>query len=209
MATFLDVQNNIADYLNRSDLTNQIKTAINRAIAAYSTHDFYFTQTGPTTFNTIASQEAYAVADGIPDYIREIAYFRLTSGGSYSQLNPRTLVYIQQNNPNSNPGRPINYALWGKKIYLNPIPDAIYVMTLWYRRTYVEMTVGSDTNDFTTNIEGLNLIEAKALWWLNTYIIKDKDGAAENLEMESNALSVLSTIGNNFQATERLHPTDF
>lgn len=209
MATFLDLQTSISDYLNRSDLTNQIKTAINRAIASYSTHDFYFTQTGPTTFSTIANQQVYAVADGIPDYMREISYMRLTSGTAYYEIDPRTLVYILQHQPNANPGMPYDYCFWGKKIYLNPIPDAIYVITLWYRRTYVEMTVGSDTNDFTTNIEGLNLIEAKALWWLNTYIIKDKDGAAENLEMESNALSVLSTIGNNLQATERLQPTDF
>ena len=98
---------------------------------------------------------------------------------------------------------------WGKKIYLNPIPDTIYTVTVWYRKTYVELSANGDTNDFTTNIEALNLIEAKALWWLNKYIIRDKEGAAENLEMESSALSVLSTISNNIQVTERLYPTDF
>lgn len=209
MATFLDVQNNIADYLNRSDLTTQIKTAINRAIASYGTHDFWFTQAGPSTFSTIANQESYAVADGIPDNIREITYLRLTSGGSFYRIDPRTLVYIQEHNPNSNPGMPFNYCFWAKKIYLNPIPDAVYTVTAWFRKTYAEMTLNADTNDFTTNIEALNLIEAKACWWLSSYIIRDKEGAAEYQEMESNALAILSTIGNNLQATERLYPTDF
>lgn len=209
MATFSDIQSNIADYLNRTDLTTQIKTAINRAIAHYSTYDFYFTQAGPSTFSTVANQEVYAVADGIPDYMREVTYLRLTANGSFYPIKPRTLVYVQEHNPNSNPGMPYNYCFWGKKIYLNPIPDAVYTVTVWYRKTYTELSANADTNDFTTNIEALNLIEAKALWWLNTFIIKDYEGAKINEEMESRALAAVSGISNNLQATEEIYPTDF
>lgn len=209
MAVFSDVQSNIADYLNRTDLTNQIKTAINRAIASYSTHDFWFTQaTG--TFVTVASQESYGTSDGIPSDLREITYMKLTSGNSFFPIKMRNIQFIQDNNPTTTSiGQPTYFAFWANKIYFTTIPDAVYTITLFYRKNYTALVNAGDSNDFTTVTEALDLIEAKALWWLNTYIIRDPVGAEENLEMESSALAKLDTISNNIQSSERNQSTDF
>lgn len=209
MATFGTVQTNIADYLNRTDLTTQIQVAINRAIASYSTHDFWFTQANPTTFNTIASQESYGTADGIPTDLREITYLKMTVGTSFYRMKQRTIQFIEDRNPNNNVGRPSDFCFWANKIYFNPIPSGVFTMTLYYRKNYAALVNGADTNDFTNTTEALNLIEAKALWWLNTYIIRDPVGAKENQEMEESALAILSTISNNIQSPEEIFPSDF
>jgi hypothetical protein len=208
LATFLTIQTSIADYLNRTDLTSQIQTAINRAISSYSTKDFWFTQ-ATATFPTIAAQEAYAVSDGIPSDLREITYLKMAVGTSNYRMKMRSIQFIEDRNINNTTGRPSDFAFWAQKIYLNPIPSGIFTMTIYYRKNYVALSAGGDTNDFTNTAEALNLIEAKALWWLNTYIIRDPIGAKENLEMESSALSVLENISNNIQNSEENNPTDF
>lgn len=208
MADLLDLQNSIADYLQRTDLTAQITTAINRAIASYSTEDFWFTQT-TGTFNTIASQESYTTADGVPSNIREITYMRMTVGTSFYRMKQRQIQFIEDRNPNNNVGRPSDFCYYGQSIYFNPIPSGVFAMTLWYRKNYIPLSSSTDTNDFTTTTEALNLIEAKALWWLNKYIIRDPQGAADNLEMEANALAILRTISNDLTSSNEIFPSDF
>src|SRR6186713_2871695 len=69
--TFLDLQNQIAEDLTRSDLTSDIKSKIGDAIDNYETSRFYFNVTRSKTFATVAGQSAYGAAAlaEIPDII--------------------------------------------------------------------------------------------------------------------------------------------
>src|SRR6185437_14409038 len=63
MASYLDLQTAIASDLTRSDLTSQIQSAVQDAIAQYETDRFWFNTTRSLTFNTVPGQSQYTGTD--------------------------------------------------------------------------------------------------------------------------------------------------
>lgn len=197
MSTFAEMQSRIADDVNRSDLTTQIQKAINRSIAHYSGRDFWFTET-TGTFSCVASQEAYGTADSLPSDLRDIVLAQVTVSGNDYELTRRSIGWLQKQDPSDNSGQPTDYAFFQKKMYLYPIPDSTYTITLFYKKSYSDLSATSDTNDFTTIPEAEELIEYRANWWLNKRVIKDREEAQECKNSEIEALETLQNISNNF-----------
>lgn len=197
----------IADDLNRTDLDTQIGKAINRAIAHYAkSFRFYFNET-TSTFVTVAGTFGYTTAT-IPTDIAEIDLAQITIASNHIvPLIPRTWDYINQVNTTSSQGTPEDYAYYKGSIYLYPVPNAVYTITLSYSKTYTDLSLAADTNDFTTNAE--DLIEARAEWWVLTRILKDYEGGQIAKAEEQEALTALVKETNRWQSTGKVRPTDF
>ncbi len=192
MSTFLEMQTNIEDYLDRTDLNPQVQKAINRAIKKYSSKRFWFTE-AESDFTTTQGQWVYNTTD-IPDDIREIYYMRITVNNVYYQVFPRSQEYVVNANVNNNQGQPVDYAWFNKEISFYPVPQDEYEIKLYYFKEYDELTLPTDTNDFTTIPEAEELIENEALRWLYKKIILDMPMANEYKQAAFEAKKILDEI---------------
>lgn len=206
MSTFLDLQQRIADDLNRTDLTTQIKTAINRAIIHYEKEPFWFKETS-ATFSTIASQKAYSSTDtSITDILRIHLVEAVLNSANY-EMDEHDIKWIESKNPNDATGQPTDYAWWQNKFYLYLVPNAVYTIRVWYTKKYTALSADADTNDWTTYAE--DLIEARARKWIYARIIKDIEGATIAEGEENQALDSLRTVSEGHVAQSRIPPTSF
>ena len=208
MSTFLQMQQRIADDINRTDLTTQIKKAVNRAIEFYAkTARFWFNEK-TATFATVASQFNYGSADGIPTDMREIDYVKIAlSSTNNVPLIPRTYDYVQTANVGNLTGTPADYAYYKENFWLYPVPAAVYTITVSYAKSYAELILDADTNDFTEEAE--DLIEARAEWWLYKRVIKDYDAATIAKSEEQEALIALLAETARITASNRIRPSSF
>jgi hypothetical protein len=207
MSTLSAIRSNIADSLNRSDLSTQIDRAINRAIVFYRSQRFYFNETSGT-FVTVADQESYGTADGIPSTINNINRVELTVTSTYKpELIRRTFNYVRKLNGFVAKGQPYDYAWYQQKFYLSPIPNAVYTVTVYFNKNYAELTLDADTNDFLT--EAKDLIEARSEWWIAKKILKDDELAAAAKEDEKEALLSLRIRTDRYLTSSTLQPTCF
>lgn len=178
MSTFFQMQQNIEGYLLRTDINSYVQLAINRAIAKYSKKRWWFDE---ATYDWITVQGVwfYGTADGIPDDIRQIDYFRITVNTVYYNVIQRDIQFIIDANVNNNQGQPTDWAWYDKSIYFYPVPQDEYPIRLFYQKNYAPLVFPSDSNDFTTIPEAEDLIEAEALRWLYKRVILDAEKAAE------------------------------
>jgi hypothetical protein len=206
-STFVQMQNNIADYLNRTDLTSQIKTAINRAIEFYWKERLWFNET-TNTLSTIANQQAYGTADGLPSTIEEIDDVKITLAASnIPSLRKRSMDYILSHNIGNYTNQPTDYAWYQSKLYLYPTPNAVWTLTIYHQKSYTALSADADTNDFTQKAE--DLIEARAQWWLYKNILKDKNLADVAKEDEIEALMAHRLKTKNLLGTNQIKATSF
>lgn len=209
MSTINAMENKIKSDINRSDLTSQISTAINRAIRYYYNSDnFYFNET-TATFDTVSGQKIYENTDsgtGITD-IAEILMVKIAINAStLIELTPRTFQYLEQLDVNSNPGQPFDYAYYNQNFYIYPIPDAAYTVTVYYNKEYSDLS-GNNSNDFTTDAE--DLIEARARWLLYMHVIRDSEAAAMSKAEEKDALQALRISTARKTSTGKVRPIKF
>lgn len=194
MATsFLDVQNNIENYLLRTDINTMVQLAINRAIQKYSKQRLWFTETSGV-FNTIQGQWFYDAALGIPDNIRQIDYLRITVNNVFYEVYQRDIQYIIDANVNGNQGQPIDYAWYDEKIYFYPVPQQAYPITVFFQIVFDELVFPTDFNSWTNIPEACEVIECEALRWLYDKVILDAEKAAEYKVAARDALRVLNEI---------------
>lgn len=172
MATYAELRARIEDDIDRTDLTSQVQKAINRSINFYNRKRTYFNEQQATT-NTVSGTEYYA----IPGDTKEIDSLVITVSNTKYELVRKPFLYIdKQSILTSNTGRPVFWALYKEEIRLYPIPDGAYTLTISYHKDYDNLSLSSDTNDWSLECEAL--IEARARWWVYTRILNDKNGAA-------------------------------
>lgn len=207
MSTFSQMRSKIADDLNRSDLTTQINRAINRAINHYKKQRFWFNES-TDTFSTVVDQESYGSADGVATDIVEIDEAKITISSSVKPtLTKQTFQYIQEMNYGNFSSQPTDYAIFQNKIWLYPIPNQVWTITLYYQKSYSDLSADADENDFTTYAE--DLIEARATWWLYKTVIRDKDAADDYKQVELDALTSLQAHTIKLKSSNKLRPTEF
>lgn len=208
MSTFLQMRNRIANYINRSDLTTEINDAITRAIEFYEKERFYFQET-TGSFSTIANQESYGTADGIPTDIKEIDQVIITlSSTNKPPIIPRTYDYIKNVNIGQSTGDPIDWAWYASKFWFYPIPDSVKTITLSYKKSYTALSADADTNDWTTKAE--DLIENHALFTVYSQVIKDKEEADSAMNRVTNLyLPALRAKSNQLQSSGMVSATSF
>jgi hypothetical protein len=176
MGTYLDLQNNIASDLSRTDLTSQIKSAIANAIDHYSTSRFYFNVTRALTFNTVIGQAAYTSADlaQIPNIIGIDTMF-LFDGSRPLELDKYEADEFEWlQSASTGNGRPCAYTYIDSQILFWPVPVAAYLIRPHMHYLLNPLVSDADTNAWTNDAEQLIRCHAKLVLYSN--VIEDTDG---------------------------------
>ena len=212
MATYLDMQTRIADELDRSDLTAQIKKAILTSVDFYAGRNFYFSDSS-FTFSTVAGQEYYGTADNAAIATAPgIDFLNGSYNGLRVQLTKRPFGYINQISvlPSTSRAQPRDWAYRAEQIRLYPIPDAVYTMTAFYTPRLTALSADADSNVWTNDAE--ELIRTRAKIDLIRNVIRGSDMVQEIAmlkEQEQDALSNLFGEGASRSATGFAQPTVF
>lgn len=202
------MQDRIADEIARTDLTDQIKRAIQTAIRHYERERFFFNE-NQATFTTSIDQEYYQESDfASAPAIVEIDSIRITDNSSTYTLIRRDFGYIDSIQSNSSyTGTPTDYAYYNKKIRLYPIPDAANTVVVSHVTKPATLSATTDTNVWMTEGEEMVRLKAKADLYLN--VIRDPQEAAI---MERAARVAKETVWEETVrriSSGRLRPTSF
>lgn len=202
MATSLTtLKARVASELHRTDLTSDIATAISSAILEYRSQRFEFNQ-AQSAFNTVANTQSYTTGDtGFPTDIAQIDYVRATVNSQYVAVEPTTYEEIRAlTTSTSVTGSPIKWAWYALKLWLYPIPDAVYSVQLSYlQRKAAPSSDGDDTSVWTN--EAGDLICANAKKRVARHVMFD-DELAKRCEIEeTSAFAVLAGESGQLQNT--------
>jgi hypothetical protein len=184
--TYGSMQSTIAFEIgSRTDLTAQIKFAIQTAIAKWERVRFYFNEVNDVNgFNTAAGQEFYSSADYalIGSMVHIDKVHALVSNNRYT-LTPRTWQYIEDYAVSSSSLSPptgiSDYAYYAQQLRFYPIPDGVYPITLSGTKRFANLSADSDTNPWTQDAEALIRCEAKLDLYANN--LRD-DANAKRME---------------------------
>lgn len=171
MATFGELQTEIAQKLDQDYLALQISTAINRTITYLQPFHFWFnTATSAITLNTNDPI--------VPDIPSDFQY-EFTSGGlvivnSQMRYPLQKLHEVQYDLANVNgQGLPYIYCNRNGNLEVYYYPDQEYTLNLYYVKKYADLVNSNDTNDWTNN--AVRLIVAQTLADLYLDQRKSKD----------------------------------
>ncbi len=207
MSTLLEMRSRIADDMLRTDIDTQINKAINRAIVHYEKERFWFQET-TGTLATVSGTQSYGTADGLPSDIKEIDAAKITIAATNKYvLTPRNYRWILDIDTGAFQSQPYDWAWYRSKVFLHPIPNGVWTITLSYQKSYTTLSADADTNDWTVYAE--DLIEARASWWLYSRVIKDQDLAGTAKAEETDALSALREKTRKLVSTGNIKATDF
>lgn len=145
MATFITMVNRIAAELVRSNITDQIKAAINDAVEEGAKNRFYFNEMRAVTFNTVAANEYYS-DQGLVG-IDMIYYWQGTTRMNMWEVNNIDADLRAQGNIISS-GQLDIWSRQGTDLRLFPVPTGIIAI---YADGYGKLTPWPLTDDADTN----------------------------------------------------------
>lgn len=206
MATLAVMKARIADELARDDLTSQIALAITSAIAHYERRRWWFNEQ-TSTFTTVAGTDTYTTSSAtflaslIDDDVLTI-----TVDGATDPLGKITFAEMARLriDTTTQSGPPAKYALYMQRLYLWPVPDDTYTMTVFYAGNLTALANDSATNAWTTEAEELIRLHAKVDLLEN--VIRDFPEADRMRMREMDVLASLSGLNHSRTATGRVVP---
>ncbi len=208
MGTLAQLKARIASDLTRDDLTTQIASVITDTIKFYARERFWFNQTRSLTFNTVASQIAYAAADlsTIPNLIRIDALYLPSTLSIYplDRYEPDDFELIEAGGGG---GKPTCYTYIDQTIRLWPTPSAIYSMRLHAFYKLPDLATDADTNAWTDDAEELVRSHAKMLLYMD--VLEDDQNAQRMAAKVPALLAGLRSETASRMATGRIRGTDF
>ncbi len=190
MSTFGALKTRIADELNRTDLTSQIGSAIQRAIEYYARERFDFNE-GRSTATTVADSQYV----DFPAGLRVIDEVLVTVGGTSYDLCRREFDELEIWHGASNTkGQPLDYAVRKGQFRIYPTPNQAYTLTVTgiYDVTPAITSDSDDavTNDWCTDL-AQELINYRVQYVLYRDILKDRESMVEARMAEQEALREL------------------
>lgn len=180
------MQTRIANELARSDLTTEIAAAIQTAITFYERQRFHFNE-GKSTAATVANQQSYALpTDFLYEDLLEITVNSTKYGLTkqlYQDLERSTTLATFT-------GWPSFYAMYDEKLWLYPIPNGVYTLTMPYVKRLAALSLSADTNAWMTSAEEVIRQRAKAIVKVD---VLESDGAkAEAMRMQDRGSACLN-----------------
>ena len=145
ISSYTSLKSAIADWLDRTDLTDQIPDFIALTEVRHR-RDFKIRslETRVTT-NTVADQEYY----NLPDNYIALRNIQLNTDPktSLEYLTPEQMDRIYAG---SNKGKPKAYTIIGNDIQLRPLPDSVYEIEMLYYKYFTPLSDSAPTNDMLT-----------------------------------------------------------
>jgi hypothetical protein len=188
MATYREMQDRInLDYLNRTDLANETKRAIIRAIKHYEKQHFWFNMTATALAIGTASTTVAIPADFLAlDFatvlnasINSIVVIR-----SYDRVSYKNQVMAQS-------GVPEEIAYWRDAFHFTPKPSSATSITVHYTHTLTTLSGDSDANGWTSAAEDLIVHHATADMLANVLRVTDINQIKSHKEWELEAYKTL------------------
>ena len=146
ISNYSELKTAIADWLDRTDLTDSISTFISLAETRHR-RDFKIRrmETRVTT-NTISDSEYYS----LPEQYVAMRNIQLNTNPktSLEYLTPEQMDRIYAG---SNKGKPKAYSIIGNNIQLRPLPDSVYEIEMLYYKYFTPLSDSNTTNDMLTN----------------------------------------------------------
>jgi hypothetical protein len=174
---FLAMQTRIANELHRSSLAtnNHVVNAILSAIKDYERERWYFNEaTTSVSLTTTASLATYT----LPADFMKMDNVMVTRSGWKSKSTP--MPYIEMDSRDAGNaavnGFPQFWAIYSNLLRHYPTPDAAYTVTISYQKRLPALSASADTNAWVDDLE--ELIRAKAMWNLCTYVTRNAQQAA-------------------------------
>lgn len=158
----------IIDELDRAgetSVTARVQLEILSAVRHYNMDRFWFEET-QTAVTTVASTTYVAV----PSDVVDLETVTVTYNGHPYDLTERSWEWyraIGGDDTSIGKSVPDNYVTYGDRIYLYPVPDATYTLTLGYLKTLATLSGATDTNTFTALGEEMIRQRAKAAYKVN------------------------------------------
>jgi len=146
ISTYSELKTAVANWLDRSDLTDIIPDFI---VLAETRHkrDFKIRRMETrVTANTISGTEYYTLPD---DYIA-MRNIKLNSDPK-TALEYLTPEIMDRLNAGSSTGKPKAYSIKGNNIQLRPLPDGVYEIEISYYKTFAALSDSNTTNDMLTH----------------------------------------------------------
>jgi len=196
MATYLETQTRIANELNRSGLTAEIKLAILSAVEYYKKRRWPWNEYSTTL--TCVTDTAYVA---LPSDFVELDKLQITVGTQKRPLMQRDYGQIVDWRANSSSGEPTEFALWQNRIELYLVPNSTYTLTIHYVRSLTALSADTDENAWLTDAEELIRLHAKKDLYANK--IHDVASAKDMQALEDSALLRLESWHQRRTATGR------
>lgn len=177
--TYRTMQDRIADELKRSNIANQIASAIQDAVLFYQQEAFFFTENTDSSTTTVQGTNLYAFPS---DLIRPIDLtLTIPNAGLVYPLNLRDLDWILVRDEAINPvqeGQPTDYCIFQNQARLWPTPDAQGPYTLnWYYDAVIPAPVNDTDGGFWVTGSQELMVRAYAKGLLYDQLLKANDKA--------------------------------
>ena len=200
------MQARIADELNRDDLTSQIQLAIKSAIANLETMPFYWNEQR-SYIDTAATQRIYE----LPDNFQGVNTITLTYNNYITLLEPRAWSYIEDiTSTTESQGQPRSFAIYDYQLFVYPIPDQVYRLTMSYYKRLEDVSATGSDNAWMDPRHGEEVVRTLAKVDLLQNVIKGNGAYTEAEVLMRRASAILANLkGENVQRTTtgRKRPT--
>jgi hypothetical protein len=188
----------ISDEITDPKVSARIPNAIQAAIRFYESERFWFNE-GESTTSTVDGQQAYAM----PTDFLEGEALTVTLSGIRFPMKRRPWSWLRRHNLLSTTTTlPRNWAYFADQMFLYPVPDKVYTLTLSYLKRLAALAAYADTNDWM--VHGEELIRTRVQWDLMFHTVKDYKAAAMLAVAVDDALSNLRGKSEQKIATGRL-----
>lgn len=206
MATLADLKADIADDFARTDLTDAISKAVDRAILHYQNTRFFFNESRELTFSTVAGKLSYTATDDADiGLIIKIDMMHLTTGGRRREMRRITQEEWEVLTDNgAATGEPYCYSYFNETVNVYPNPDAAYTVRIV---GHVKVDATATDNPWTN--EAYDLVRARAIADVATHKIRDYDYARTMMAFEADQLDMLARATTKRRATGLIQATDF
>jgi hypothetical protein len=194
MATFKEMQDRInLDYLNRTDLGNETKRAIIRAVKHYEKERFWFNMTATALAIGTASTTVAVPADFLA-----LDFATVADSGGNPIVNIKSFDRIAYQNRTVTSGVPSEVTYFRDALYFYPKPSSATSLTITYTHALPTLSADSDTNGWTSAGEDIIVFHATCDMLANVLRVNDPTLIANFKMQETEAYKMLK-FGNDMR----------
>jgi hypothetical protein len=153
LSTYAELKTSIANWLNRSDLTDEIANDFIKLVESEYNSKFRIRKmlTSDTSFTIDSELEA------LPTGFLQVRDFFIVSGSTKYSLTYMAPTQMDQTKGGSTSGRPVAYTILGDNFRFAPTPDGTYTATINYYKAIDALSDSTTTNYILTSHPGIYL----------------------------------------------------